>query len=59
MAMADAKLTISPEFSERAGVIIGSAIGGIATLGKELRNLIRSESPQSFSLYRSGNSCQS
>jgi 3-oxoacyl-[acyl-carrier-protein] synthase II len=39
MAMADAKLTVSPEFSERTGVIIGSAIGGIYTLEEELRNL--------------------
>jgi 3-oxoacyl-[acyl-carrier-protein] synthase II len=39
MATADAKLTISPEFSERTGVIIGSAIGGIATLEEELKNL--------------------
>ncbi|MGA2780851.1 MAG: beta-ketoacyl-ACP synthase II [Smithella sp.] len=39
MAVADAKLTISPEFSERTGVIIGSAIGGIATLEEELKNL--------------------
>ena len=59
MAMADAKLTISPEFSERAGVIIGSAIGGIATLEEELKNLFRFRSPQNFSLCRSGNSCQS
>lgn len=40
MAMTDAKLTISPEFSERAGVIIGSAIGGLSTLECELRNLL-------------------
>jgi 3-oxoacyl-[acyl-carrier-protein] synthase II len=40
MAMADAKLTISSEFSERAGVIIGSAIGGIATLEEELKTLL-------------------
>ena len=40
MAMTDAKLTISPEFSERAGVIIGSAIGGLSTLECEVRNLL-------------------
>jgi len=40
MAMADAKLTISPEFSERAGVIIGSAIGGLATLEDEFKSLL-------------------
>jgi 3-oxoacyl-[acyl-carrier-protein] synthase II len=38
MAMTDAKLTISPEISSRAGVIIGSAIGGISTLEQQLRN---------------------
>jgi 3-oxoacyl-[acyl-carrier-protein] synthase II len=42
MAVADAKLTISPEFSERTGVIIGSAIGGLATLEEELKNLLSS-----------------
>ena len=42
MAMTDAKLTISPEISERAGVIIGSAIGGIATLEEELKILFNS-----------------
>ena len=40
MAMTDAKLTISPEFSEHAGVIIGSAIGGLSTLECELKNLL-------------------
>jgi 3-oxoacyl-[acyl-carrier-protein] synthase II len=39
MAMADAKLKISPEISERTGVIIGSAIGGLATLEHEIKNL--------------------
>src|SRR4030042_4598670 len=38
MAMADAKLKISPEISERAGVIIGSAIGGIKTLEQEIES---------------------
>lgn len=42
MAMADAKLVISPEFSERTGVIIGSAIGGLATLEEESKNLLHS-----------------
>ena len=46
--MADAKLTISPEFSERTGVIIGSAIGGIATLEEELKNLF-SANPRKIS----------
>lgn len=40
MAMADARLTISPEISERAGVIIGSAIGGLATLEEEFKSLL-------------------
>jgi 3-oxoacyl-[acyl-carrier-protein] synthase II len=48
MAMADAKLTVSPEFSERTGVIIGSAIGGIYTLEEELRNLF-SANPRKIS----------
>lgn len=39
MAMLDAKLTVGSEFSERTGVIIGSAIGGIATLEDELKSL--------------------
>lgn len=39
MAMADAKLKISPEISERAGVIIGSAIGGLATMEREIKVL--------------------
>ena len=39
MALADASLTIGSEFSERAGVIIGSAIGGLATLEEELKTL--------------------
>lgn len=42
MAMADAKLTIAPEVAERAGVIIGSAIGGIATLAEEMKSLFES-----------------
>lgn len=48
MAMADAKLTVSPEFSERTGVIIGSAIGGLYTLEEELRNLF-SANPRKIS----------
>ncbi len=39
MAMADAKLTVNPEFAERTGIIIGSAIGGIATLAEEMKSL--------------------
>ena len=42
MAMGDAKLTISPEISTRAGVIIGSGIGGIATVESEIRVLFNS-----------------
>ena len=42
MAMADAKLKISPEISERAGVIIGSGIGGIATMESEIKVLLNS-----------------
>lgn len=42
MAVADAKLTIGPEFSERTGVIIGSAIGGLTTLEEESKNLLNS-----------------
>ncbi|KUG23691.1 3-oxoacyl-acp synthase, kasii [hydrocarbon metagenome] len=48
MAMADAKLTISPELSERTGVIIGSAIGGLATIEEEIRNVL-SDSPRKIS----------
>ncbi|MFZ2400133.1 MAG: beta-ketoacyl-ACP synthase II [Smithella sp.] len=48
MAMADAKLTISPELSERTGVIIGSAIGGLATIEEELRNVL-SDAPRKIS----------
>ena len=42
MAMADAALTINNEFSSRAGVIIGSAIGGVSTIASEIRVLIKS-----------------
>ncbi len=42
MAMADAALTISNELSGRAGVIIGSAIGGITTIESEIHVLIKS-----------------
>jgi 3-oxoacyl-[acyl-carrier-protein] synthase II len=42
MAMADAALTISPELSNRAGVIIGSAIGGLATIEHEKEALLAS-----------------
>ena len=36
MAMEDAALTIGPSIAERVGVIIGSAIGGVATFEKEV-----------------------
>jgi 3-oxoacyl-[acyl-carrier-protein] synthase II len=42
MAMDDAALTISPEIAERTGVIIGSAIGGVATFEEEVKTLITS-----------------
>ena len=42
MAMTDAKLTISPEISSRVGVIIGSAIGGLATIESEIKVLFAS-----------------
>ncbi|OGP67584.1 MAG: beta-ketoacyl-[acyl-carrier-protein] synthase II [Deltaproteobacteria bacterium RBG_19FT_COMBO_43_11] len=42
MAMADAKLEISPDFSERAGVIIGSGIGGVTTVESEIKVLLNS-----------------
>ena len=46
MAMADAKLTISPELSERTGVIIGSAIGGLSTLEEEFQILLSHNNPR-------------
>jgi 3-oxoacyl-[acyl-carrier-protein] synthase II len=42
MAMTDAKLTISPEISSRTGVIIGSGIGGVATMESEIKILFNS-----------------
>jgi len=42
MAMVDANLTISPEFSERTGVIIGAGFGGISTVYSEIHTLIKS-----------------
>jgi 3-oxoacyl-[acyl-carrier-protein] synthase II len=42
MAMTDSKLTISPEISSRVGVIIGSAIGGLATIESEIKVLFAS-----------------
>ena len=42
MAMTDAKLTISPEISSRTGVIIGSGIGGVATMESEIKVLFNS-----------------
>lgn len=41
MAMADAGLIISDGNAERSGVIIGSAIGGLATMEKEKTNILR------------------
>ena len=42
MAMADSGLKIGPEIAERVGVIIGSAIGGLATLEHEIATLYKS-----------------
>lgn len=42
MALADATLTITPEISARCGVIIGSAIGGLATMEHEKEVLLKS-----------------
>jgi len=42
MALADAQLTIASERAERAGVMIGSAIGGLAKLEEEIKNLFDS-----------------
>ncbi len=42
MAMADAALTINSEISTRTGVIIGSAIGGLASMEKEKEVLLAS-----------------
>jgi len=42
MAVADAQLTISSGISERTGVIIGSAIGGLTTIEEEFKNLLES-----------------
>jgi 3-oxoacyl-[acyl-carrier-protein] synthase II len=39
MAMADAALTINPELSTRTGVIIGSGMGGAATMDHEIQVL--------------------
>lgn len=41
MAVADSALVISEENAERAGVIIGSAIGGLATLEKMKETILR------------------
>jgi len=38
--VADAKLAITAEFAERTGVVIGSAIGGLATLEEEFKSLL-------------------
>jgi len=59
MALADAKLTIGSEFSERTGVIIGSAIGGLATLEEEFKNLLNA-GPRKISPFAvPATSCQS
>ncbi len=41
MAKADADLTIGPAEAERTGVIIGSAIGGLATIEKEKEAILQ------------------
>ena len=41
MAIQDAALEIGDDEAERAGVIIGSAIGGLPTLEKEKENILR------------------
>lgn len=41
MAIEDAKLTIDNTNAERTGVIIGSAIGGLATMEKEKETILR------------------
>ena len=48
MAMADASLIISSEMSTRTGVIIGSAIGGLATIEKE-KEALRDSGPRKIS----------
>ena len=48
MAMADAALTIGSEISTRAGVIIGSAIGGLATMEHE-KNVLQASGPHKIS----------
>ena len=42
MAVVDANLMISPEFSARTGVIIGAGFGGISTVYNEIHTLIKS-----------------
>lgn len=42
MAITDAGLTITPEIATRCGVIIGSAIGGLATMEHEKEVLLKS-----------------
>jgi len=42
MAMNDAALKINPAVAERVGVIVGSAIGGLATMESEIRLLFDS-----------------
>ena len=42
MALADAKLSINGKNAERAGVIIGSAIGGLASMEREKEKILHS-----------------
>ncbi|PKN71310.1 MAG: beta-ketoacyl-[acyl-carrier-protein] synthase II [Deltaproteobacteria bacterium HGW-Deltaproteobacteria-12] len=48
MAVADATLKISPEISTRAGVIIGSAVGGLATIEHE-KEVFHASGPRKIS----------
>jgi len=41
MLMADAGLTVSDAAAERSGVVIGSAVGGLATIEKEKVNVLQ------------------
>jgi 3-oxoacyl-[acyl-carrier-protein] synthase II len=48
MAMVDASLTLGAEIASRTGVIIGSAIGGLATMEKE-KEVILNSGPRKIS----------
>lgn len=50
MAVTDAHLSIHPDFAERTGVMIGSAIGGLLTLEEEVINLINTSPKKSHLL---------